>query len=40
MLELAHVGHYLVAIPFAMPVLLLGGTLAALVIRDRRSQHH
>jgi hypothetical protein len=34
-IPLAHVGHWLVAIPFAMPVLLLAGTLAAIVLRDR-----
>jgi hypothetical protein len=33
----AHAGHYLLAIPFAMPVLLLGGTLGILVARDRRA---
>jgi hypothetical protein len=32
---LAHAGHLLLAIPFVMPVLLLGGGLAFLVIRDR-----
>lgn len=36
-IPLAHAGHYLLAIPFAMPVLLLGGTLAVLVARDRRA---
>ncbi|MFN2612576.1 MAG: hypothetical protein ABR536_04305 [Solirubrobacterales bacterium] len=35
MIPLAHAGHFLLAIPFAMPVLLVGGTLAVLVIRDR-----
>jgi hypothetical protein len=37
---LAHAGHFLVAIPFAMPVVLLGGTLAFLVARDRRDRRH
>jgi hypothetical protein len=32
---LAHAGHFLVAIPFVMPVVLLGGGLAFMVIRDR-----
>ncbi len=35
MIILAHAGHFLVAIPFLMPVLLLGGGLAFMVIRDR-----
>jgi hypothetical protein len=34
---LAHAGHFLVAIPFVMPVVLLGGALAFMVIRDRLS---
>jgi hypothetical protein len=38
LLPLAHAGHFLVAIPFAMPVVLLGGTLAVLVLRDRRAE--
>ena len=32
---LAHAGHFLVAIPFVMPVVLLGGGLAFMMIRDR-----
>jgi hypothetical protein len=32
---LAHAGHFLVAIPFVMPVVLLGGGLGFMVIRDR-----
>lgn len=34
-LPLAHAGHLLLAIPFALPVLLLGATLAVVVLRDR-----
>ena len=32
---LAHAGHFLVAIPFVMPVVLLGGGLAFMAIRER-----
>ncbi len=40
MLPLAHAGHLLLAIPFALPVLLLGGTLAVIVMRDRMADRH
>jgi hypothetical protein len=38
LIPLAHAGHLLLAIPFAMPVVLLGGTLGVLVLRDRRAE--
>ena len=34
---LAHAGHFLVGIPFVMPVVLLGGGLVFMMIRDRRT---
>ena len=36
MLPLAHAGHYLVAMPFVVPPLILIGGLLFLTMRDRR----